>query len=233
MLAYVAQGRKLLGGAGIVACLAIVVFCASSTPVMAVVLVAVSMAFYPLRLHLKVIRWSFFLLLFLLHFIMNAPVWHLISRVDFVGGSTGWHRFKLMDTTIKNFSEWWLLGENDPMSWGVINMIDITNQYILEALLGGLLTLLLFISVIVTAFGFVGRGLVFFESDPNRRIVVYAIGASLFVHVWVYFSVSYFGQIIMIWYLNLALAGAMTQMICEEANSSGARDGQVRPSDRR
>lgn len=226
MMAYFATGKKLLAGIGILACLMIVVACASSTPVMAVIFVAVGMAFYPLRSHLRYFRWGFFASLALLHLIMAAPVWHLIARVNVVGGSTGWHRYRIMDATINNFPEWWLLGERDPMSWGVWEMRDITNQYILEALRGGLLTLILFIGGIVAAFGIVGRILRTVNELAQKRLLVYTLGASLFAHVWIYFSVSYFGQIIMLWYLNLAMIASLSQILSTTNSDPGPLPNQ-------
>ena len=41
---------------------------------------------------------------------MKAPVWALIQRIDIVGGSSGWHRYELIDQCIKHFSDWWLMG---------------------------------------------------------------------------------------------------------------------------
>ena len=52
-------------------------------------------------------RWAFFGTLLLLHLAMNNPVWHLLARVNVVGGSTGWHRYHLIDKAIEHL-EWWV-----------------------------------------------------------------------------------------------------------------------------
>jgi len=129
-----------------------------------------------------------------------------------VAGSTGWHRYKVMDATINNFSKWWLLGEPDPMSWGVWNMRDITNQYVLEGLQGGLLTLVIFVACIAVAFGIVGKALRRPDSSAQEHLFIYTIGVSLFVHVWSFFGVSYFSQMLMLWYLTLAIVGSLECM---------------------
>ena len=49
-----------------------------------------------------------------MHVLMKQPVWHLLSRVDVAGGSTGWHRYHLVDKFIENWREWWLLGAVRP-----------------------------------------------------------------------------------------------------------------------
>jgi hypothetical protein len=141
--------------------------------------------------------------------VMNKPVWHLIARIDLTGGSSSWHRFSIMDATINNFSQWWLLGEDNPMSWGVWEMRDITNQYILEGLRGGLLSLALFLGVLVVGFSMVGKTIKQFEHDPNRRFTSWCIGNGLFVHVVTFFGVSYFGQITMLFFLNIAIIGSL------------------------
>ncbi len=204
--------RRWFAVAGLLASLFIVVASSSSTPVMAVVFGLVGMAFYPLRGHLRPIRYAFFSSLVVLHFIMKGPVWSLIARISAVAGSTGWHRYKVMDATINNFSKWWLLGEPDPMSWGVWNMRDITNQYVLEGLQGGLLTLVIFVACIAVAFGIVGKALRRPDSSAQEHLFIYTIGVSLFVHVWSFFGVSYFSQMLMLWYLTLAIVGSLECM---------------------
>ncbi|MGI6460289.1 MAG: O-antigen ligase family protein [Candidatus Hydrogenedentales bacterium] len=212
MVPFLVERRRWFAVVGLLASLFIVVASSSSTPVMAVIFGAAGMAFYPLRSHLRPIRYGFFAILVVLHFIMKGPVWSLIARISAVAGSTGWHRYSIMDATIRNFEKWWLLGEPDPMSWGVWEMRDITNQYILEGLQGGLLTLVLFIAGISTAFTMVGKALRQVESQPQERLLVFTVGVSLFVHVWSYFGVSYFGQILMLWYLTLAIVGSLDRM---------------------
>jgi hypothetical protein len=203
------KGHRWLGGAGIFAGLIVVINCSSSTPILAVCFMLLGMLIYVVRDHIRLIRWGFLILLMLLHVLMDKPVWHLIARVNVVGGSTGWHRFMIMDATIKNFSEWWLLGETNPMSWGVSSMIDITNQYILEALRGGLMALICFVVMIGVAFRLVGNSLPSSVKDTSKHVLTWSLGAALFGHVCIFFSVSYFGQIIMLWYLTLAMVGSL------------------------
>jgi hypothetical protein len=49
---------------------------------------------------------------------MKAPVWFLIARIDLAGGSSGYHRAMLIDTFLRHFGDWWLLGTKDAFSWG-------------------------------------------------------------------------------------------------------------------
>jgi len=205
--------RKWLALLGIGNALFIIFATTSSTPILSVILSVVGVSFWALRSNMQVVRWSFSGLLVVLHFAMNMPVWHLLARVNVVGSSTGWHRYKIMDVAINNIGDWWLLGEANPMRWGAWEMRDITNQYILEGLRGGLLTLVFFIALLSIAFGFVGRAAKTPGLTVRREFFVWCIGVALFVHVGTFFGVSYFGQIIMLVYLNLAMIGSLPTVV--------------------
>src|SRR5687768_8466206 len=93
---------RILAGVGVASCAVIIIACASSTPVMAVVFGVIGWLMYLARQYMRPMRWALLGVLVLLHLVMNAPVWHLIARVNVVGGSTGWHRYILIDKAIKN-----------------------------------------------------------------------------------------------------------------------------------
>jgi hypothetical protein len=190
------------------ACVVIVFTCASSTPVLALASGAIGAAFFPLRRSMKAITIGAAGSLVALHFIMEAPVWHLIARVSAVGGSTGYHRYKLIDRAIENFSEWWLVGTRSTAHWGW-GMQDVANQYVYEGVTGGFATLAVFVAIIVVSFKFIGRAVQASEHDRRRLILSWALGVSLWVHCMVFVGISYFGQIVMIWYLTLALIGSL------------------------
>ena len=204
--------RRGLVVAALAACCVIVVCCASSTPVMAVLAgLAGGVAFF-VRRYMRLVRWSALLLVVCLHMVMNAPVWHLIARVSAVGGSTGWHRYKVINEAIDHFGEWWLLGTASVAHWGLWAG-DVTNQYVAEGINGGIWRLALFVAVITAAFGSLGVPL---AKQRHRRVhiaVVWAAGVALFVHCISFVAVSYFGQIIMTWYLSLAIIGSISARV--------------------
>ncbi len=195
---------------GVSASLIIVFCCASSTPVMGVIAAVAGGTMFFFRKFLQLIRWTALFALIALHMVMNAPVWHLISRISAVGGSTGYHRYKLIDETISNFGDWWFSGCSGytVASWGVWAG-DVTNQYVLEGIRGGIVTLLIFIVIIVIAFREVGRRLKLHKYQPYRLTLSWAIGVSFFVHCINFIGVSYFGQIHVLWYLVLAMIGSI------------------------
>lgn len=194
---------------GLLAAGTTVVMTASSTPVMAVLFGMFGGAMFLVRDKLRIIRWGTVLLLLILHFVRDKPVWHLISRINVVGGSTGWHRYHLMDEAIKRFDEWCLCGVESTGHWGM-GLLDVTNQYILEGVRGGILTLVLFVLILVLAFRGIGQRLRLVTQTPAHIALVWAIGVSLFVHCASFISVSYFGQIKLLWYLTLAIIGSIT-----------------------
>jgi len=35
-------------------------------------------------------------------------------KIDLTGSSTGWHRAELIDSALRHFNEWWLVGQHIP-----------------------------------------------------------------------------------------------------------------------
>lgn len=208
---FMAGRRRALALAGSIAGFTIVIMCASSTPLLSLISGGVAMSFAWLRTHLAAFRWFMVVLLTVLHFVMEGPVWALIARVSAVGGSTAWHRKHLIDKTVENFSEWFLLGTKTTVHWGH-GLQDVTNQYILEGVRGGIWGMALFVTVIVLAFRAVGRAL---ASEPDRTglfWIKWAVGASIFTHCMSFIGVSYFGQTTVSWFLSIALAATIAQL---------------------
>lgn len=201
--------ERCLGVLGMLCSITIIILCASSTPLSSVILGFVGACFFVLRRHMRVIRWGALAALVGLHVVMNAPVWHLISRFDLAGGSTGYFRYVLINEFVNRTDEWWLLGARGVAHWGIPNG-DIVNYYIAQAINGGIWSLLLFITLI--AIGFAGIGRMWRASGSNRgeTILAWALGVSLFVHCINFLGVSYFGQITMVWYLTLAIIGSLS-----------------------
>ncbi len=199
---------------GFLTSLFIVYCCASSTPVMGVLSGIIGAMFFYLRYRMRIVRWLLLLVLISLHIVMKAPVWHLISRVSAVGGSTGWHRYNLINQAINHFDEWFLYGCSgmNIYDWGVYAG-DVTNQYILEGVNGGFLTMCMFVAIIVMAFREVGKLWRFYIGYPFRLAFSWALGVSLFVHCMNFIGVSYFGQTTLVWYLSLAMITSLSAQI--------------------
>ena len=141
---------------------------------------------------------------------MKAPVWHLIARLDVVGGSTGWHRYYLLDQAQKHFGEWVLLGTRSTAHWGR-NLSDITNQYLLQGVYGGLVTLVLYVVLLVWAVKTVG-GFSLRRIPISQQWLAWGICVSIIGHCISFFGVSYFGQIEMLLYLTFAIVGIIYEL---------------------
>jgi hypothetical protein len=182
------------------------IFCsASSTPIFTVVAIMLFWKLFNSRIHGKSIFWGTGAMLVILHLIMNAPVWHLIARIDIFGGSTGWHRYNLIDKFIKNASEWVLIGTADTAHWGW-GLQDLTNQFVLEGVRGGALTLIIFILLIYRAVKIPGA-LSLAQLPPDAKWMSWGICVSMLGHFVTFWGVSYFGQMNMILYFTFALVG--------------------------
>lgn len=211
---------RLMGSLGIIASVTITVAAGSSGPVGAGVLGIVGLFFWPARRYMRAVRWGVALALLGLHLLMKAPVWFLLARVSVFTGSTGYHRAILIDHAVKNFWQWWLVGTYSTSEWGYY-MFDVTNQYVLVGVQGGVITLGLFVAIIARCFGAVGRGVKVLGGvspgeqglSKGEQRVVWSLGAALLVHVINYFSVPYFDQNIVNWYLLLAMIAVTSRSV--------------------
>lgn len=198
---------KIWALAGLVTASITIICCSSSTPLFGVLSGMVGGLMFFARRYMRPIRWGILFTLLALHMVMNAPVWHLISRVTAVGGSTSYFRYALINGAINHFREWALLGTQSTAHW-FWGAQDLCNQYVFEGVQGGFLTLVFFVYGIVLAFGGVGK-LWRQNRDPYRIALSWALGVSLYVHCMNFIGVSYFGQIHVIWYLLLAMIASM------------------------
>lgn len=206
---------KMLMLLGVVSATIITVSSSSSGPAMAYMAGIMGLLMWMFRASMRPIRWGFVLLLLTLHMVMKAPVWALLGRARIFGASTGYHRFNLFDQFIHRFREWWLFGVQSTEAWGYY-LFDVTNHFIRIAIDGGLLTLVLFISILAFSFQTVGRA-VKAEDDIARKRIYWALGVSLFVHVVSFMGVSYFDQIKVVLYILLAMISALRGVYPQEA----------------
>ena len=200
------RGGRGLAVVGVPLMIGIVIMSASSTPVGGVAAGFFATWMFRFRRQMPVIRWSVVGVLTVLHFAMQAPVWHLISRIDLVGGSTGYHRYNLVNQTILRFDQWWLFGVKSTRSWGY-NLNDTANQYVQEAVNGGLGGLVAFVVVLGLAFRNIGRLWRRVRFDRAKLRMAWGLAAALFAQavMFIAISISYSQQNLLA--LNIVLAG--------------------------
>jgi hypothetical protein len=162
----------------------------SSTSLLALAATALAIIFWPLRKQMRVVRWGLVLILVTLHLSMKAPVWALISRVDLTGSSSGYHRFELVDNCIRHFSQWWLIGYKDYPQWGYL-MFDMCNQFVVQAVDGGLLCLVAYIAIFSKSFGAIGNARKKVQGDRGREWYLWCLGSTLFSIVVAHFGINY------------------------------------------
>ena len=203
--------------AGTVACLVMVYASASSGPVMSTVAAASALLLWRFRQATSVVIWSLIFGLIALYFVMEDPPYYILARIDISGGSTGWYRARLIQSSIEHLSEWWIAGTDYTRHWMATGLIstpgqaDITNHYLQNGVWGGVPLLLLFVVQLGTGFSYVGKTVRRWSAlavPAPFVFVVWALGASLFAHAVTCVAVSYFDQSYIFLYMTLAAISA-------------------------
>ncbi len=179
--------------AGLAGATAMLVTTHASTPWMTVGAGILGFCFWPLRNWMRTVRWGLVALLVSLHLVMKAPVWHLISRVDLTGSSSSYHRYTLVNQTIRHFSDWWLLGYKHYDQWDW-DMWDTSNLFVSAALTGGLVTLVFVIMVFSRSFGAIGTARKQVRGDRRREWFLWCLGSALFACVVSCFGIAFLYQ---------------------------------------
>jgi hypothetical protein len=140
---------------------------------------------------------------------MKAPIWYLIAKISNFLGGTGWHRAYLLDQAVHYFKDWWLIGISHTGYWMPYQLYngnsDITNQFLAEGIDGGIITMILFIIVVVRAYKFVGYGLRAASNWSKReQFLLWGVGCVLLAHTATFFSICYYNQCKVLFFIFLA-----------------------------
>ncbi len=215
---------------GIVICLTMIVASASSSPIVSAACGAMALFAWNLKGRMRWIRWGIAFGYIALDVVMNAPAYYLLARIDLAGGSTGWHRARLIEVAIEHLSEWWLIGTDYTRHWipyGVVwsdNHIDVTNYYLKMGVLGGLPLMILFVAFVAYSFALVGRGLA--TVPQEHRFLLWSLGAAMFAHATTSISVTYFDQSFLFFYMvPAAIASVVSSIQPAVATDRGALAG--------
>ena len=207
----------LIGG---LACLSMVFASSSSGPLMSLIFGVGALFCWRWRHLTHQMRVAAVIAYVMLEFVMTAPAYYLIARINLIGSSTGWHRARLIEMGIAHLKEWWLAGTDYTRHWmptGVSwspDHTDITNYYLKMGVIGGLPLMGLLIAAIVIGFRFTGQSLQLSKEEPmDRQFMIWSVGAALLTHVATCISVSYFDQSYIFLFLNLALISSLRSAI--------------------
>ena len=141
----------------------------------------------------------------------NRPFYHVIvSYANPLGGS-GWHRAKLIDLAVEHFGEWWMFGYGgqDP-GWGEhlgMSKTDITNEFVLAGVKYGVAGVVALVGVLAAAF----RSLIDsykWSTDLRVKSLYWSLGCTLVSVVITWMSVSFFGQVMPLFYCILGMIGS-------------------------
>jgi hypothetical protein len=215
-MAGIWREHRRIAFVGIVSCLAMVAACASSGPILSSMAGIGALLLWRFRDRMRIVQWCAVLGYIALDMVMKAPAYYLIGRIDLTGGSTGWHRAALIESSLKHLNEWWLAGTDYTVHWMPTGLAssqyhtDITNHYIRLGVIGGAPLMMLYIAILAKGFAFVGRAVEQSSDSPSSsKFTVWAMGSALFVHAVTSISVSYFDQSIVFPYLILGCIGSL------------------------
>ncbi len=195
---------------------AIVIASASSGPVAASIATGACICVWPFRRKLTLIQRVGLAAAIVAHFVSSRGIWYLMARIDLVGGSTGYHRARLIDSAIGDLHRWWFVGTDFTRTWMFSGVswsprhTDITNYYIQFGVTGGLGLMLSFIAALFLAYKYCGeriRATNFEASETNFSI--WCVGAALTANTISFFSIAYFDQSFVNVFMIVALAPAI------------------------
>lgn len=203
------MSSRLLGALGTLATATIVIVSTSSGPYITFGAAIIGLLAWPFRKQTRLIKWGLIGLIVGLHIVMQDPVWALLYKARFIGGGSGYHRYQLIDQSIKHFSEWWLFGTKNNWQWGY-DMWDLANNYVACAVTGGLITLFLFCLMLHRTYLVLSsyRAAAAAKGEKGVEWQAWTLTVSVMAHSVAYFGISYFDQTKVLWVVFLALVVA-------------------------
>jgi hypothetical protein len=225
-LYWVNRKRRVIAVAGIIAATLITYASNSSGPLMAYLSCLIGLAFWPLRMHMRKVRWGIVVFLICMGLTMKVPIWYLMSKIADLTRGDGWYRSYLMEQCWNHMSSWWLMGVTDTSGWAATGEgKDLCNIYVGCAAGGGMGSLILFVVILVKSFQKLGMALkTARESLPESEAVFWCMGCILFAHVMTLFSVSYWDQMTVFWWGTLAGFASAASSVLDAQPATGAME---------
>ena len=210
------RDKRVLAMVGIAASLTVVFTSTSSGPIAAALAAGGLVWCWRKRAHIPKLKWAVPLCIIALSLYMNRPFYYIIDSIDFTGGSTGWHRARLIEMGIEHLDEWWLAGTDHTRHWmptGVTwnpDHTDITNYYLHLGVIGGLPLMLSLVAMVWFSFRSLSR---FIRLDRGilgpEDFALWCLGCSLAAHALSFISISYFDQMYVFFYLLIGGIGGL------------------------
>lgn len=173
------------------------------------------------RKEMRKVRWGIVAMIAALAMVMKAPVWYIFDRVGGLTGGDGWHRSYLIDMAYRHLGQWWLAGmpiketaDWFPYGLAITGGADITNQYIAFGVASGVGAIILFIYLLKCAFSNLGSALAVVRSHSPQpgetEFLLFGLGVMLVVHIINWFGITYFDQMYMVWFMELAAVSSLS-----------------------
>jgi hypothetical protein len=190
----------------------------SSGPIFASMLALMFILFYRYRKFWKLAVGTVVAMCLVLEVVSNRHFYDVIGPFTF-SASTAWYRSRLIEIALfeGGMSGHWLTGygQVDP-GWGpridFREFTDIVNHYILVLARYGLVGLVPFIAVLVAIFKRLVQALRMSVSQEDRWLV-WCVLAALFGLLGGFFTVSLFGQPVVVFYMIMGFAATMPRVV--------------------
>lgn len=203
----VAKQRSLfnicIGWIGYSMCFICALMTNSSTSIAGLLIGLVGWCFYKSRNRLRLIFWLTLIIMAMVHVASTRGIHGVIfTRISFISSSTGYHRYMLFEGLFNNVQKWFVMGTNSRMFNR--SFIDLTNQYVIIALDGGIVALFLQIAMIIMAFKAVGRAL---KASVQRydTLLIFGIGVAFLTTIISFTAVSTNGEGVIPLYLFMGI----------------------------
>ena len=210
----------LTGGA---LCVALIALSHSGGPLTSAGAALFGWFLWPLRERMALVRRATLAVLLFLMVFMKSPIWYLPFKISSVVGGGGFHRSLLMEQAWLHLDQWWLFGMDVRLTgvWmpyvleAVGGGADVTNQFLVFGIRGGLLAVGLTVGVLALGFVTIGNLSASARASVNRKMadqfLLWGLGVALFVHAVSWLGTSYFDQSWVVWLMHLAAVSSAMQ----------------------
>jgi hypothetical protein len=230
--------ERAVASLGVILCIVIVWASNSGGPATCAVAAGVGWMLWGMRDNMHWVRYGFVFLVALLAALMKAPVWYLLARLSSVSGGDGWHRAALLDVAFQNVDKWWLAGMPllDTSTWlpytnTNTGAVDMTNHFLVFGITAGVGAILLMVTLIVRAFGRVGMAVATVrdaaKDERQMQYIYWGLGVTVWVHVANWFSITYWDQIHVVWFMHLAMISGLTDEAIRRHNLCAPTAGSL------
>lgn len=230
--------HRVAGIVGIASGIGIAVASASSGPIMSALAAGFALVMWKYRHLAKTARICAILGYFGFSLLTGEPGYFIMKRIDLSGGSTGYHRARLIESAHEHLGEWWLYGTDRTRHWMATGVsysadhADITNYYLGIGVMAGLPAMLCLIVILFLVFKWVGvASRNCFERSPDDAFLIWCLGAGMFAHATTSISVSYFDQSLVFFWMNVAIASSMYSAHTLARETDVADIGDMAPDD--